>query len=382
MSQQAAPETEGTGIRTTSRLVPAGLAGLVGGAIGFVLSRMAPEATSADSLKPSTGVWFALIMVGIGGAIIAGSYLADKRQPTGETVAIAAGALLVGGFISGYLAQALYESMLDEAAIANCLDATCYANEVRPARMLGWALAGCLGGAGVGASFRSWKRIQNGMIGGAIGGLIGGLLFDLFAVVLDTDSDVLPQLIAICFIGLFMGLLIGLIDTARTTMWLEVLSGEMSGRQYLVIDERTTVGSARTAQIRLVGDRQVSEIHFEIAQTPPSFTCRTTSPVIVNGVQSSGGLLAHGDVLEVGATQLRVGQRRGKPSNAVYVPPTAGADTTGVGPYDSRPTATQASQAGQAGRDGAPQRGPASGVNPASPSPPTARPRLPTKPKQ
>ncbi len=380
MGMQETPPAASAGIRTFERLVPAALAGLAGGVIGFVLSQMAPEATSDASLKTATGVWFALIMVGIGGAIIAGSYLADKRQPTAETIAIAAGALLVGGFISGYLAQGLYASMLDPYAMDQCLDSACVASEARPARMLGWALAGSLGGAGVGASFRSWKRIQNGMIGGAIGGLIGGFLFDLVNVVLDTDSDSLPQVIAICLIGLFMGVLIGLIDTARTTMWLEVLTGEMRGRQYLVIDERVTVGSARTAQIRLVGDRQVTEIHFEIAQTPPSFTCKTNALVIVNGVSSSGGPLGNGDVLQVGATQLRVGQRRGAPSN--NSPVNAPSAATNASSYGPRPTATQATQQASPGPDIAPGGGPASSANHPSPPSPTARPRLPTKPNQ
>ena len=173
MTQPLFKETPG-GIKTTNRLGILALSGLIGGIIGFALSEMFgpdPSNSSPSQLKIDTGIWFALAMFGMGAAIVAGNAFLDRKPPAPENIAIAVGALLVGGFIAGYLAQTVYWSMLENAS---------QDTSVRPARAIGWLIAGALGGVAVGSSFRTFKRIQNGLLGGAAGGLIGGLLFDSF----------------------------------------------------------------------------------------------------------------------------------------------------------------------------------------------------------
>ena len=364
MTQPQFKETPG-GIKTTNRLGVLALSGFAGGIIGFALSEMFGPDTSYSSpsqLKIDTGIWFALAMFGMGAAIVAGNAFLDRKPPAPENIAIAVGALLVGGFIAGYLAQTVYWSMLENAS---------QDTSVRPARAIGWLIAGALGGVAVGSSFRTFKRIQNGLLGGAAGGLIGGLLFDSFG------TDVGARALGLILISTLMGVLIGLIDTARTSMWLEVISGEMRGRQFLIMETKTIVGSARTAGVCLLSDRSVSEHHLVInlVGAGANFNCTTQQPVLLNGGQASQGNLSHGDVLRIGNTEVRVGfKKAGIPSNVFQQPNTV---AHGQVPQ-SRPTATQASQPDVW------QQTPQTNYPPqpsAQPSAPAARPRLPTKPQ-
>ena len=364
MTQPQFKETPG-GIKTTNRLGVLALSGFAGGIIGFALSEMFGPDTSYSSpsqLKIDTGIWFALAMFGMGAAIVAGNAFLDRKPPAPENIAIAVGALLVGGFIAGYLAQTVYWSMLENASRDT---------SVRPARAIGWLIAGALGGVAVGSSFRTFKRIQNGLLGGAAGGLIGGLLFDSFG------TDVGARALGLILISTLMGVLIGLIDTARTSMWLEVISGEMRGRQFLIMETKTIVGSARTAGVCLLSDRSVSEHHLVInlVGAGANFNCTTQQPVVLNGGQASQGNLSHGDVLRIGNTEVRVGfKKAGIPSNVFQQPNTV---AHGQVPQ-SRPTATQASQPDVW------QQTPQTNYPPqpsAQPSAPAARPRLPTKPQ-
>ena len=362
MAQPLFKETPG-GIKTTNRLGVLALSGFAGGIIGFALSELfAPDSTFGDSasqIKIDTGIRFALAMFGMGAAIVAGNAFLDRKPPAPENIAIAVGALLVGGFIAGYLAQVVFAAMNEDGG------------SVRPARAIGWLIAGALGGVAVGSSFRTFKRIQNGLLGGAAGGLIGGLLFDSFG------TEVGARALGFILISTLMGVLIGLIDTARTSMWLEVISGEMRGRQFLIMETKTIVGSARTAGVCLLSDRSVSEHHLVInlVGAGANFNCTTQHPVLLNGGQASQGNLSHGDVLRIGNTEVRVGfKKAGIPSNVFQQPNTVAHGQV----LQSRPTATQASQPGVW------QQTPQTNYPPQQSSPPSApaaRPRLPTKPQ-
>ncbi|MUH52066.1 MAG: hypothetical protein F2789_12740 [Actinobacteria bacterium] len=378
------------GIKTSNRLGVMTIAGLIGGVIGFALSHIpgdGKDSTSLSELRHHTGLWFMFIVVGIGAGLIAGNSYLDGKPPSGESLLVAVPALLVGGYVSGYLAQMIFTSMLDDAALQSCADSNsswCVAYAIP--RAVAWLVAGGLGGLAVGASFRSRKRIQNGVLGGLAGGLIGGALFDVVPVIIGRDSEAASQVIGICLISTLMGLLISMIDTARTAMWLEVISGEMRGRQFLIMEQTTTVGSARTANVTLVSDRQIKEVHVTITQASgrASFTCAMQAPVLLNGFESHGANLSNGDVLRIGNTDLRAGFRQATGTASYPPPPPNGAGRPPDGVPRGRPTASDA--AANPGGDWTSSRSnppppPGASRGPASAPPqPTSRPRLPTKP--
>ncbi len=278
-------------------------AGVVGGLVGFGLGEIQTNDEEAnrffpDDLNASSAVYFALVMLGIGTALAASQGLSERNfSKAGDTVLRALPAIVIGGFISGFIAQSVFSNMLEDGG------------SVRVARAIGWMLAGGLGGVALGIGFRSKKRIQNGLIGGAVGGLVGGLIFDS----ITTETSAQPsRFVALLVIGGLMGLLIGLVDTLRTEIWLTVTSGEMTGRQFIIYDETTIVGCARNIPVTLLADRDVAEHHIQIERISGAtkFTCmHNAAPVLVNGAQQTSGSLGGGDLIRIGNTELKVGER-------------------------------------------------------------------------
>ena len=312
------------------------VAGVVGGLIGFLLGEIRMDDTSwsgarffGENLKAGSAVYFALVMLGIGVALVASQGFGEgDNKKVLEAVVRSLPALIIGGVVAGWIAQSLFEGMVEDGS-------------VRPARAVGWMVAGALGGLAVGVGFRSKKRIQNGLIGGAIGGLVGGLLFDsVYEMFGSAGSAQAPRFVALVLIGGLMGTLIGLIDTLRTEAWLTVISGEMTGRQFILYDETTLVGCARIIPITILADREIAEHHIEIQQQggKATFTCaRGASPVLVNGVSTSSGMLSNADVLTIGKTEIQVGFRRAE-TGSITTPssaPTQLAQQGGQPSFDS-----------------------------------------------
>lgn len=340
------------GFKIGSRLLTMTGGGALGGLVGFILSELYQDDGrsfySEGEMRTSSGIWFMLIVVGIGSGLVAAQSYLSRSRPDAESLVITAPALIVGGFLSGYIAQSLYSSMVD--------------GNPWLARTLGWGLAGMLAGAAASAGFKSVKRLQNGVLGGLAGGLVGGALFNWIADA--SQSAVGSRFVGIMLIGTLMGLLIGLIESARVTMWLEVLTGEFRGRQFVVHDTRSRVGSARSLEVPLLGDRGIAEVHCVITGPPSaSMTCIQGQQVLMNGSPSTASALSDGDVLRIGSTDVRVHLKAS--SNGVAQP---GGHPT---PGGQAPT--------QPGTPGVP---PAGVPGPASrPSAPASapRPRLPTK---
>lgn len=333
--------------------------GLVGAIVGFFLGEIqigdqGPNRFFPDDLKYSSAVYFALVMLGIGTALVASQGLSERNfSKAGDTVLRALPAIVVGGLISGFIAQAVFANMLEDDG------------SVRVARAIGWMVAGGLGGVAVGIGFRSKKRIQNGLIGGAAGGLVGGLIFDS----ITTETSAQPsRFIALLVIGALMGALIGLVDTLRTEMWLTATSGEMAGRQFIIYDETTIIGCARNVPVTLLADRDVAEHHIQIERTggAAKFTCiGNAPPVLVNGVQQTTGSLVGGDLLRIGNTELRVGER----NVASSAPPTTQTSGTAESAEQSRPSLYSDKD------DSGPTRGQAAQERPPSPTKPPPQPQ-------
>jgi len=343
---------ENGGFKIGNRLLTMTGGGALGGLVGFIISELYQDDSrsfySEGEIRTSSGIWFMLIVVGIGAGLVAAQSYLSRSRPEAESLVITAPALIVGGFLSGYIAQSLYSSMVD--------------GNPWLARTLGWGLAGTLAGAAASAGFKSVKRLQNGVLGGLAGGLVGGALFNWIADA--SQSAVGSRFVGIMLIGTLMGLLIGLIESARVTMWLEVLTGEFRGRQFVIHDTRSRVGSVRTLEVPLLGDRGIAEVHCVITGPPSaSMTCTQGQQVLINGSPSTASVLSDGDVLRIGSTDVRVHVRASSQGT-----PVSGGNPV---PGGHTPTYPGAPGPGQSGSVVPPSRSPAPATSP--------RPRLPTK---
>lgn len=291
-------------------------AGAIGGIAGFVLSEVIqnPDSpsffrceieycTSGDLIR-QTAVWFMLIIVGLGLALSATQGVREKNIEKSRTnVLTSLPALIVGGLIAGAVAQKVYEVMLEGND-----------NVVVP-RTIAWGIVGGLGGIAVGIGFRSAIRLRNCALGGLGGGLIGGLLFDQLS---GDGSAALSRFIGIFLIGLLMGLFMGLLDVASTDFYLELVSGEARGTQFVLFDQTSIVGCARTVAVTLTKDPQIAEQHARVTKSANGLNVeclRGASPVLINGQQTQNGVLPVGGTLQIGNTVLILGRKKSGTSN-------------------------------------------------------------------
>jgi len=312
-------------IRATLFLAGAGaFGGIAGFGLGEILHGESGPRFFGNNLNANTALWFALVLLGVGAALVASQGLSEGNvQKAAETVLRSLPVILIGGAFAGYVAQVVYAGLLGEAGEGQVA-----------ARAIGWMIAGGLGGVAVGLGFRSMKRTQNGAIGGAAGGLVGGLLFDVIANSIDSGAG--ARFVGLLLIGVLMGALIGLVDTLRTDVWLTVTSGEMTGKQFIIFDESTIVGCVRNVPITIVADRAVAEHHIRIDRKDgtTTFECLyRAAPITVNGSELTSGPLSDGDAITIGNTELRVSERTAS-SPAGVTPSTS---TGSRGETSSRP---------------------------------------------
>lgn len=385
-----------TSFRASQRTASTAIAGLIGGAIGFALSET--YRTFADTwgtfesqaidIVVSIGIWFALALLGIGGALAAADSIINKDwQKAGFRILRAAPFLIVGGIAAGFIAQIVYQNIVDFEAVGRELDLCFEAGDrlcsaalvaQTPGRAIGWGVAGMLGGIPIGLAASSRTLTQNGAIGGLIGGLIGGAAFDPIALFIIGGPNGLPRMVGLVIIGALIGAAFSAITAARTNVFLEVLTGDYAGTQFPLTDSNMLVGCAANAAVTLRGDRDIKEHHFTLSWDGQrlSYECVRNSPAIdVDGTSATSGEIPMGSTITVGRTQLKaVGAR------SAAAPPagssTAGGTTTpppapGVPTPPSRPSVdTRRDQPAPSSL-----KPPTAGPKPA----PTARPSIPVK---
>ena len=288
------------------------IAGGVGGLVGFILSEVIqnPDSptffgcdydscNSGDMVK-QTAVWFMFIIMGLGLMLSATQGFREKNvEKSKANIFAALPGLIIGGLIAGAIAQKVYESMLENSD-----------SYVVP-RTIAWGIAGGLGGLAVGIGFRSATRLRNSALGGLGGGLLGGLLFDQIS---SGDSASQARFIGIVLIGLLMGLFIGLLDVASTDFYLEIASGEAKGLQFVLFDQSSIIGCARTVAVTLTKDPLITEQHVRATKNGNGLTIeclKNSSPVLINGQQTQNGNLLVGGTLQIGNTVLTLGRKKG-----------------------------------------------------------------------
>jgi type IV secretory pathway VirB2 component (pilin) len=310
------------------------LAGVIGAIISWALIEVVlrPDAEKNwyGSGRHTGDILFSVaIALGIGLVVAAWDGVEARSLPkAGQAMLKAAPVLVVGGALGGYLASNMYRSMMTgvlEKAQTIAESKPTYASAVQAyndyvhshvhlPRGLAIGLVGIAIGAALGAASLSWQRALNGAIGGAVGGFVGGFLFDYFSS--DSGSGVFPRLVALLVTGLLIGGSMGLIETARREHWLEILSGGMAGKQFILYNEQTTIGADAGCQVTLIKDPAIAPRHAVLTRSANGLTVRTvdpTSPALVNGQPVHEHLLADSDMLQLGHSMLRY---RSKASSA------------------------------------------------------------------
>lgn len=327
------PVAPGAGSWWRGNLAMLVLAGLIGGlaawGIGEVL--LSPDGDThwyGDSAKTGN-VLFSLELTIVIGVIVAGweGALARSWEKIGRLLLLAVPILVVAGLVGGFIADSIYESMTQNVlrdAFQNAQTEDEFSSYIRDhlhlPRGIAIAIVGLCCGAALGAASRSLRRAVNGTAGGAIGGFIGGFLFDY----ISSSSGVGPRLIAIVVTGTLIGLAIGLIEQARREHWLEIVSGGMAGKQFILYNAQTVIGSAPGCDITLVKDPGISPRQAALVQQSNGLALQgldASRPVLVNGQPIANAVLAEGALVQLGSTLLRY---RNKSESVAPVGPIVG----------------------------------------------------------
>jgi hypothetical protein len=234
-----------------------------------------------------------------------------RRAGIGGGLGLAIGA--VGGGIAGFLAQLVYGVLGGQGTTVSLAQII--------ARSIGWGIAGLFIGLAQGAATRSAKKIVNGMCGGALGGFIGGFLFDPIALFMTAfgQPGTASRLIAQVVIGLASGAAIGLIEEWRKEAWVVVISGLLTGKQFILYRATTTIGSSPKCDLALLKDPAIAPQHCVIEMAGPAWVLRDLGApggTSVNGRPVQRHNLRRGDVIQVGQTALEFQDRALAPRTA------------------------------------------------------------------
>jgi hypothetical protein len=218
---------------------------------------------------------------------------------------IAAVAGLIGGAITGALGQKIYTDM-QSSINQSGFDIV---------RAGAWSLQYLAVGIAVGISFKSIQKTINGILGGAVGGFIGGGIFNIIGnatITSATDTGTIPRLIGFTVVGLLVGAGIGLADAVRKNLWLQIATGGMAGKQFIVYQQNAVLGSSSSADITLIKDPEIAGMHVRLNQKSGGTTFEVlagASDVLLNGEAARRGKLSDGVLLQVGGTVLQFGEK-------------------------------------------------------------------------
>jgi hypothetical protein len=306
------------------------IGGALGGLAAFLLQRLlfSNLGLFEDNVF-ATNVGFTFILALCIGVFVSLADVVTNKSwaKVGAVALIAVPAAVVAALVMGVIAHFFYEQgnewiqrSLEEAVLAGSITdeqeaQAFYITRLHLIRGIAWLLVGVAAGIAAGAAAKSWKRIGLAVLGGAVGGFAGGFLFDFFQSVDDTDasidrSEILAQSVGITLLGLLVGLATGIVEQAGKSRWIEVASGGLAGKQFILYKSDITLGSSPQADITLIKDPAIPEIAARMFTGGGSARVELVSGALfVNGSAVTQSALRDSDTVTIGGTQLRFRER-------------------------------------------------------------------------
>jgi hypothetical protein len=209
----------------------------------------------------------------------------------------------LGGLLGGLLANLLYLLVGQKIAFLGFLG-----------RVLGWTLLGLSIGICEGILERHWRKFRNGLIGGSLGGFLGGLFFNPVNWIIG--SPVSSRAFAFVMLGLSIGFFLSLVQVLLKEAWLTVEEGFRPGRQLILSQRITTMGTSEKASLIFIayGAKGVEPVHVRICR-------RDSGRFVLEDNDSRGGTLLNdepidrptglenGDVIQLGVNRVRFHER-------------------------------------------------------------------------
>jgi len=277
------------------------LAGAIGGLLAWLITEIffgddRSTAQSVQQIIMEMAIFFGIIGGLMGSALGAAEGVITRVAPVAlRGGAIALGVGFLGGLVGGAAGQTIYGILGGGLGTSIGMQIL--------ARTLGWGLVGLFIGLGQGISYRSSKKVINGLIGGMVGGLVGGLLFDLIGSV--TTGGGMSRFLAITLMGAAVGGAIGMVDEIRKEAWLKVIAGPMEGKEYILFNDITRLGSSPKCDIVIYRDPQVAPQQATIQVTGGRYSIVSNSaanPIYLDDRPVSSSALGNGQSIRMGST--------------------------------------------------------------------------------
>lgn len=301
-----------------SSVVTLGIAGLVGGLAGGAITEVVTQPDASHHWfgegMISTLMFIAVFALVLGAVFASWTGIQSRSiAKVGRELPRALPSILGGAIVGGFLAQKAYSPMF-ESAYRNAYDHANSQSEfdamltsaIHVPRGIAFAIVGAALGIGVGAARRAWRPVINGLVGGAVGGFIGGFTFDYVGGA--TNNGTMSRIVALTITGFLIGLSTGLVEAATKQHWLEIVSGGMAGKQFILYEQRVTVGSAPGCGITLIKDPTMAPEHLILVSSGTELEASPATPdlmVQVNGVPITRHKLGDSDLVQIGSTILR-----------------------------------------------------------------------------
>ena len=316
-----ASEAKGSG--SLRAILILSLGGLVGGVIAFGILRLVFDKLDlfADN-SFATNLSFTFVLAFAIGICVALADVATTRnwakvgRAAGIVLPVTLGAALIGGLIAHFFYSAATDWLFNsayEAATKQDMTNDEFVSYIQlrlhPIRGIAWMFVGVAAGVAAGSVSKSWKRIGVSAAGGAIGGFLGGFVFDFL------PGEWIAQLVGITILGLLIGLAMAIMEQATKTSWIEIVTGGLAGKQFILYRPAITIGSAPTSDITLIKDSAIPGVAATISTRggqPQIVASSPLFPVVVNGSIDTASRLSDGDIITFGSTQLRFRMKSSK----------------------------------------------------------------------
>lgn len=293
------------------------LASAIGVVLAWVLTQVLGIAeihvTTRTGSNAVTGLWTGVVGVMFGGTLLAfDSAVGGAWGVAGTRFAKAAAPMFGAAFVAGYVGNVIYVQIV-KGVVEEALRGGGFSeNDIQLylARGLGWALFGVGIGGTIGLLGKSRQRAINGALGGALGGAAGGIVFQFVGVNLGVGVG-MSRLLGLIAIGALIALATRVVEAARREAWLQVLSGGMAGKEFILYHAVTRLGSTPECEIFLLKDSAIAKFHAQIEDrgTQRVVTAMPGAHVFVNQAPISAQVLRNGDQVQVGNTVLGYSER-------------------------------------------------------------------------
>ncbi len=285
------------------------LAGLIGGALGWIPVEIATHGHSITEQESTWTIVAGIVSVALVAGMIGGMILAAEDNSL-EITPLATRRFLLGFVVC--LVLALPETYYSDLIFSRILRAGGWGVDhpgselyLVGGRLIGWTLMGLMLGVGVGLASFSLRNVLKGALGGLIGGFVGGAGFDLIGSF--SQTGLASRLIGFCLIGLAIGFFIGLVQQLTKSAWLAVEAGRLKGRQFRLEGATVMLGRAEENAVGLFGDPGVQERHAVISHHGDSYTLKNLAVqagTLVNGNRIETTQLHDGDRLKISNYEL------------------------------------------------------------------------------